>query len=187
MDDMTGQIIVLFGAPTVGKDTVTRVLTARDSRYEHFIKHKRGAGSKHGYTMVTELQLQHLRGAGRVVSEVNRYGSTYAIERERLTESVLAGHRVLVHSAEPSEALALVELGAALVLLECSRETATSRLNQRDPNSVADRLEVWDLVASRLDALEPRSVMRLATDDLSPEEVADRVEQVVGVVGRTDD
>ena len=184
MDDMTGRIVVLFGAPAAGKDTVTRVLTSRDSQYEHFIKHKRGAGSKHGYTMVTELQLQEMRDSGRLVSEVDRYGSTYAIDRHRLASSVLAGRQVLVHSAEPSEALTLVELGAALVLIECSRETATSRLNQRDPNSVADRMEVWDLVASRLDSLEPRSVMRIATDELSPEEVADRVEQVA--VGRND-
>ncbi len=178
MPDGAGQVIVLFGAPTVGKDTVTAVLSSRSPRYEHFIKHKRGAGSKHGYTVVSDEELQGLRDAGRILSEVDRYGATYAIERNRLENSIADGRVVLIHSAEPSEARALLALGAKLVLLECSRDTAARRLRQRDPNTVEDRLEVWDLVDSRLDALEPVAALRLATDDLTPDQVADRIEQI---------
>ena len=179
MRDGVGRVIVLFGAPTVGKDTVTAVLSSRSPRYEHFIKHKRGTGSRHGYTVVDDEELQRLRDAGRVVSEVDRYGSTYAIERNRLENSIADGRVILVHSAEPSEARALLALGAQLVLLECSRETAAKRLRQRDPSTVEDRLEVWDLVSSRLDDLEPLAAVRFATDDLTPGEVADRIEQIV--------
>ncbi len=171
--------MVLFGAPTVGKDTVSAVLVARDAKYEHFVKHKRGTGSKHGYTMVSEDELSQLRAGGRIVSEVDRYGATYAIERDRLAASLAAGRRVLVHSAEPSEAKALVDLGAMLILLECSRETATERLKQRDPETVEERLVVWDLVSSRLDVLAPEASLRLATDSLTPDQVADRIQKAV--------
>ena len=91
---------------------------------------------------------------------------------------------ILVHSAEPSEARALLAFGAQLVLLECSRETAAKRLRQRDPSTVEDRLEVWDLVSSRLDDLEPLAAVRFATDDLTPGEVADRIEQIVDGVSQ---
>lgn len=179
MADHGGLIVVLFGAPTVGKDTVSAVLAARSPKYEHFIKHKRGAGSKHGYTMVSDEQLVELRDAGRIVSEVDRYGATYAIERDRLTQSLAAGRRVLIHSAETAEALALVALGARLILLECSRATATARLRRRDPETVDERLKVWDLVDSRLDALAPEAILRLATDALTPDEVADNIERTL--------
>lgn len=174
-----GQIVVLFGAPTVGKDTVSAVLAARSPKYEHFIKHKRGAGTRHGYTLVSDEQLAQLRDAGRIVSEVDRYGSTYAIDRARLAESLDAGRRVLIHSAEPSEALALVALGARLILLECSRTTAEERLRRRDPETVEQRLRVFDLVDSRVDGLASRATLRLATDSLTPDEVADIIERAL--------
>lgn len=166
---------MLFGAPTVGKDTVTAILVSRDERFEHFVKHKHGQGSRHGYTMVTAAQLKALRNDGRIVSEVDRYGSTYAIELQRLEGAVADGRVTLVHSAEVAEAAALHQLGADIVVLECSRETAEERLEQRNADTVNERLQVWDLVSSKIEELAPITCLRVSTDGIKPDDLADQI------------
>jgi guanylate kinase len=183
MVERTGSMVVLFGAPAVGKDSVTAALEGRESGFAHFIKHKRGSASRHGYTVVSEGELQTMRDEGRIVSEVERYGATYAIERTRLNASLATGKHVLIHSAEPREARLLRDLGAILILLECTRETAATRLRLRDPSTVLERLAVWDRVESQLDELEPIARLRLSTDHRSPEQVADEIERTIRAGG----
>lgn len=179
MLESRSRIVVLFGPPAVGKDTVTAVLTAKSARYEHFRKLKCGSGSRHGYTIITTDQLIDLRAAGRVVSEVARYGSVYVVERNHLETSLAAGRCVLIHSAEVAEARALLELGAILVLMECSRAVAAERLRRRDPKTVDERLQVWDQVQSNLDLLNDAATLRLSTDSLDAPTVASFIDRVV--------
>lgn len=178
MSDTTGRLIVLFGAPTTGKDTVTDVLTGRNSKFEHFIKHKRGAGSRHGYTMVTESELDELRQSGRIVSQVDRYGSTYAIDRNRLATSAANDRTAIIHSAEVLEVEALHRLGGAVVILECSRDTAQARLGHRDPTTVAERMKVWDAVNATVQAVTPIAALRLSSDSSTPDDLADAIESL---------
>jgi guanylate kinase len=174
----TRHFLVLFGAPAVGKDTVTKVLEERGNHFEHFIKHKVGVLSKHGYTMITSSELAEHERAGRVVSKVERYGSVYVIDQLRL-EAAITGRRIpVIHSASIDEVRTLVAIGGIVVVLECSRDTAIQRLAIRDRNTVAQRLEVWDAVVAGLPDAKEIAISSVATDEISPEETATIIEQL---------
>lgn len=175
MGEENPRIVVLYGAPTAGKDTVTEVLVSRDVGFEHFIKHKVGSGSRHGYTVVSGQELAALRDEGRIVSEVARYGSIYAIDKMRIVSSLERGVTPIIHSAEPAEVTRLKKMGAALVIMECSRGVARERLARRDPATIDERLAVWDTVAGRLPEVLPMADIRIATDSISPESAADMI------------
>jgi guanylate kinase len=170
--------LVLFGVPAVGKDTVTKVLEERGNQFEHFVKHKVGVLSKHGYTMITSSELVEYERAGRVVSKVERYGSVYVIDQPRL-EKALAGDRIpVIHSASIDEVRTLVAIGGIVVVLECSRDTSVQRLAIRDRNTVAQRLEVWDAVVAGLPDAKEIAIGAVSTDRISPEETATIIEQL---------
>jgi guanylate kinase len=174
----TRHFLALFGAPAVGKDTVTKVLEERGNHFEHFIKHKVGVLSKHGYTMITSSELAEYERAGRVVSKVERYGSVYVIDQPRL-EKALAGDRIpVIHSASIDEVRTLVAIGGIVVVLECSRDTSVQRLAIRDRDTVAQRLEVWDAVVAGLPDAKEIAIGAVSTDKISPEETATIIEQL---------
>ena len=175
MGDAERRIVVLYGAPTAGKDTITEVLVGRGLGFEHFVKHKVGSGSRHGYTVVSANELDALRDAGRIVSEVRRYGSIYAVDSERLADCLERGVVPVIHSAEPAEITKLTEMGAMLVVMECSRTTARERLSLRDLRTVDERLEVWDHVTAQIPAVLPLADIRIATDTMSPDAAADAI------------
>lgn len=162
------EILVLFGAPTTGKDTITAALAERSSRFAHFKKFKVGQGSKHGYTSVTEAQLAQLRQEGGLVSEVERYGSTYAVGRHELQAMLELGVVPVIHTAELSEAQCLRSAGAAIVALECTRGSAALRLAERDPHSVEERLVVFDHVVDQLRQGTDLIDLRISTDRIPP-------------------
>jgi guanylate kinase len=174
----TRHFLVLFGAPAVGKDTVTKVLEERCNHFEHFIKHKVGVLSKHGYTMITSSELVECERAGRIVSKVERYGSIYVIDRLRL-ETALASDRIpVIHSASIDEVRTLVAIGGIVVVLKCSRDAAVQRLAIRDRNTVAQRLEVWDAVVAELPYAKEIAIGAVSTDKSIPEETATMIEQL---------
>lgn len=186
MPSNAASMIVLFGAPTVGKDTVTHLLTAQTDKFEHFKKLKLGKGSRHGYTMITDVELSALRAEGRVLSEVERYGSTYVIERQELEQTISRGVVPVVHSASIAETQLLHQLGAVVVLLECSAETARGRLMHRDALTVDERMEVFEAVNQQLDVLIPVAAGRLSSDKCTASELADAIKSLVLGSGTTD-
>ncbi|WP_298210419.1 hypothetical protein [Ferrimicrobium sp.] len=174
----TRHFLVLFGAPAVGKDTATKVLEERGDHFKHFIKHKVGFASKHGYTMITSSELAEYELAGRVVSKVERYGSIYLVDRLRL-KAAIAGRRIpVIHSASIDEIRTLVAIGGIVLVLECSRDTAVQRLVARDRNTVAQRLEVWDAVVARLPDAKEIAIGAVPTDETNPEDTATIIEQL---------
>ena len=78
------KFVVLFGPPASGKDTVTAALARLDPRYTLFPKLKTGRGRTFGYRTVTSEKLAALRSRRAIVQESQRYGNTYAVDRERL-------------------------------------------------------------------------------------------------------
>jgi guanylate kinase len=169
------RVVVLFGGPATGKDTVSRVLSARGLGFEHFTKLKVGPGNRRGYFVISQEQLEELRKAKRILSEVTRYGAVYAIDCQRLAECLAQGKTPLVHTADLTEVVKLHSGGAMIVVMECSRETARYRLEQRDCNALDERLSVWDSVAALLPKVLRYAHVRIDTDELTSDSVADKV------------
>lgn len=162
--------VVLYGAPGVGKDTVTASLSRLDARYRLFPRIKCGPGRTAGYRMVTTEQLAALRAAGDVVYENRRYDAEYAVDRYGLL-SLAATHRPVVHVGQ-REAVTAVTAAAEpfswlVVELFCPRNVAERRIIGRggDPR---ERMPVFD----QTPALALPGAVRIDTSARTPDESA---------------
>ncbi len=162
--------VALYGAPGVGKDTVTASLTRLDARYRLFRRIKCGPGRTVGYRMVTAAQLADLRAAGDVVYENRRYDAEYVVDRSGLL-SLAATHRPVVHVGQPEAVAALtaaeVPLFWLVVELFCPRDVAERRVADRggDPR---ERMPVFD----QTPALSLSGAVRIDTSIRTPDESA---------------
>lgn len=161
---MSGTVIVLYGPPASGKDTVTTALHRLDSKYIQFPRLKSGPGRRQGYRMTTPEQLDALATNGDLIWQNEVYGARYAIDRQGLTDAAL-DHVPVVHVGQPKAVDAIRHgwRGSTLaVALWCDRSIAAERLRARDPASITERLAVWDATAP-LDSAD-RSINTGKTD-----------------------
>ncbi|MGH3686136.1 MAG: hypothetical protein ACRDRU_06545 [Pseudonocardiaceae bacterium] len=86
-------IVILYGPPAAGKDTVTNALTWLDSSYQLYQRLKVGAGRTAGYRRTTLSHVDALRSAGCVIWETRRYGALYVIDRASLADMPEAASR----------------------------------------------------------------------------------------------
>jgi guanylate kinase len=167
--------IALFGAPASGKDTITQALTSLDARYVHFKRLKAGGGRTEGYRICTSEQIDDLRDRGLVVYENVRYDSLYAIDRPAL-DALLARDLIpVVHLGQLAGVHALMRHSALWlpVLLECRRETAAARAQQRGSDDIVARLQAWDETAAELALAQPDDfVLSIDTERTSPQSAA---------------
>jgi len=139
--------IILYGPPAVGKDTVTRALTAIGGRYEHFRRLKIGAGRGLGYRITTQAALSALCERGDVLYANSRYGATYVIDRDELDNIAGRGHVPVLHLGQVGGITAVTTgypLSWLVVALWCSREETEQRLVGRQDSRIAERLAAWD-------------------------------------------
>lgn len=151
---MSDLVIVLYGPPASGKDTVTTALHRLDSEYVHFQRLKAGRGRQDGYRITTVRELDRLASTDQLIWENEAYGARYAIDRRGLTAAA-RDRTPVVHVGQPEAVEALREQWAGstvTVSLWCDRTTAIERLHARDANSIAERLAVWDLTPQLVDA-----------------------------------
>lgn len=140
---MPSSLLVLFGAPAAGKNTVTDSLAGIEPRFELFRKLKVGGGRTSGYRVVRLQEVAALRSRGAILQESERYGNLYVVDRDGIRDVFDRGGVPVVHITDLPALRSLQGYGPA-VLLRCSRRTAEARLQARDPGDVKARLEVWD-------------------------------------------
>ncbi|GAA3930970.1 hypothetical protein GCM10022244_44860 [Streptomyces gulbargensis] len=182
MTDVTGGVL-LFGPPAAGKDTVTAALHDLDARFSQLVKVKVGSGRTAGYRMATEAQLSELRAAGRIVLETERYGNTYAVDREDLDALRDAGGFPVVHVGSVAH-LRTFQASVAdpwlRVLLWLPRTECARRSAGRGDRDTGDRLAVWDATLEDLAAAAPTEApfhLLLRTDQRSAERTASVVRE----------
>lgn len=172
---MSGRGVILYGPPAAGKDTVTRALQDIKADFQLFSRLKVGAGKLSGYRMGTEEQLAELEAAGDVIYRNSRYGNTYVIDRQGLTDAFAVGIPV-VHLGQIEGINALVKGYPAtwtVVLLWCSREESGHRSAGRGDGDTHDRLSAWDATKADVDGHPgQRWDLSLDTGTVAPAEVA---------------
>lgn len=165
--------LVLYGAPAVGKSTLTAALEAIKPSFQLFPMWKAGEGRTTGYRMIGRDDLSRLSD---VLWRTERYGSIYALDRSTLVE-YLERCSPIVHLGHPNGLRQILETSPAwrVVEVSCRREVAEQRLRSRDASSVLERLEAFDSTP----ALEVAD-LRLDTSDISSTEAAQTVLQSIG-------
>ena len=136
-------VLVLFGSPAAGKDTVTGLLEDI-GRFSLARRYKMGTGRTKGYVPVLKPEYDQLHQSGMVVSEVERYGNRYlltSLELRRISES---DRIAVVHTASVDEYESLPDEWGRVLLL-ASREATIARLIARGDTDFVERLELYDL------------------------------------------
>lgn len=176
--------VVLFGPPASGKDTVTASLARLDPRYTLFPKLKTGRGRTFGYRTATSEELAVLRSRQAIVQESQRYGNTYAVDRETL-DAMLDDHLIpVVHVGDLTGLQALLSYPARCVsvLLWCSRNVAAARLAERGAEYLSERLEAWDAATREIEQGQRAGLFDISIDTgtSSAESSARRIAVMIG-------
>lgn len=170
---MTRSIVILYGPPASGKDTVTTELSRVDPEYRLFERLKAGPGRQDGYRMVGAEVLDNLRSTGELVWENSRYDARYAIDRtaiERAAESCVP----VVHVGQPEAVVAVKNavnsMRVVVVELHYDRREAAKRIEARSTGDLPARLAAWDATPRLTDA-----DVRINTSLTTPHEAAHRI------------
>lgn len=173
-------VIVLYGPPASGKDSVTAVLTKVDNKFQHYQRMKVGSGRTMGYRMASSTDLDNLITAGEVIYANSRYDSTYVIDQPELNRMLDADQIPVLHVGQPEAIDALLDAapGVRWVIVElwCPRDIAAQRAIARATNDLDERLAAWD-ATTRLTVAD----VRIDTTSVSPAEAADLVVEAVRV------
>lgn len=158
--------VILFGPPASGKDTVTATLARLDPRYALFPKLKTGRGRTLGYRTATSEELAALRSRQAVVQESQRYGNTYAVDREQLDAMLDDDLIPVVHVGDLTGVRALRSYpGRCLsVLLWCSRDVAVARLVERAAEDLSERLDAWDAATQEIEQGQRAGLFDISID-----------------------
>lgn len=138
--------VILYGPPASGKTSITDALTALDPTFQLYKRLKVGGGRSEGYRLTTSSALDRMRQAGNILYENDRYGATYAIDRDALVASMQSAS-IVVHLGQPAgvEALTIGLPGQfAVIALHCPRHEARLRLLARGDLDQTERLAAWD-------------------------------------------
>lgn len=166
---MTGLIVVLYGSPASGKDTITAELTKAESNFQLFQRLKSGPGRRTGYRMVETADLERLRAAGVLIWENSRYGADYAIDRPGLDDAARSSIPV-VHVGQPRAVDALKAAFPERILvveLRYNRSDAAERITARQTGDLEARLAAWDETP-----LLPDADLRINTSQRTPQQAA---------------
>lgn len=174
---MPNQLVLLYGPPASGKDTITRALEAADSRYRLFRRMKYGPGRTTGYRLIGLEDLAAVRSApGEVIWENERYGAVYIIDRSELLRMFTDDLVPVLHLGQPEIIPAVVkafpEADILVVGLECARDVAFERARARRTGDVQARMAAYD-ATSRL----PSADLRIDTGAVPPETSAELIRQ----------
>lgn len=163
--------VILYGPPAVGKDTITAALTELDPAYRLFPLLKVGTGKTAGYRMTSPERLSALT----LVTSWGRYSNTYAIDADGLSVALRA-HCPVLHLGTPERVRKVLDHDQAVrwlvVELTYPRHVAKSRLTERNPADVLDRLRIFDQTPALPPALPD---LQLDTSQLSASESAGRI------------
>ncbi|MGW0195880.1 guanylate kinase [Nonomuraea sp. NPDC003201] len=166
--------VVLYGPPASGKSTTTIALTEVDPRF--MLVRKLKAGNRRGteYDFVSAEELARLRAEGRLIVESQRYGNTYAIDRNQVDQFTATGQVPVVHLGDISSIRRLVQAAPWLVvLLWIPREVCEQRSRERGDHDTTHRLQAWDEALADLRASgNGLFAHRVRTDQVTPEEIA---------------
>jgi guanylate kinase len=149
-------VVILYGPPAAGKDTVTKALTRLDESYRLHQCLKVGAGRTTGYRMTTQSHVNALRSAGSVVWETRRYDALYVVDRASLTNMLEVCVPVLHVGQVGAVKAVTTALPPAMqwvtVWLWCPRDVAAARITKRGTGDTVARLRAWDETAPLPDA-----------------------------------
>lgn len=157
-------VIVLYGGPTTGKDSITSQLESVDRRFVLYKKIKVGTGRSTGYVMSAA------RPSGAdIVSEVRRYENSYFVTWSTITNH-LARHEVpVIHTSSMSEVELLrtalprrIGIQPYVALLTNSYSDFRCRSSARGDVDQEARSAVW--LRSRRDALQVGPIFDTAVD-----------------------
>lgn len=178
MTDPAGRMVLLYGPPASGKDTITRALERRCGRFRQFPRLKCGGGRTTGYRMVTAAQVEAVRAGGDVLWENQRYGAVYLVDRPYLTQMLDDGLVPVIHlgqiEAVRAIAAAIPHVTTLTVALECPRSVCLTRLEARGTDDVAERLAAYDATPPLVGA-----DLTINTSITPPEDSAARIRHAV--------
>jgi len=127
--------------------------------------------------MTTHEHLIILRDAGSLIWINERYGATYAVDRESLDRDLSESIPVL-HLGQPEGIKAIIDSYAPgtwrVVELWADLLATEVRLRQRGTSDIAERLEVWSQTPPLVNAS-----LRIDTTQHSPHTVAARIQASV--------
>ena len=161
--------VLLYGAPAVGKDTVTRALEEQGP-FSHFRRLKCGPGRTLGYRMIDPETLRSLPAADLLYVN-RRYGSTYVVDRPGLDALWASGQVPVIHLGQP-EAIPLLSTRTPdarwlVVELHCPLPALRRRIIERGTGDHEARFR-----AARDTPRLSAPNLSISTRDASPEAVA---------------
>lgn len=170
--------VILYGAPATGKDTVTRALADMVPHiFVHFQRLKAGPGRTAGYRMISLEQLEALPESA-ILWTNHRYGATYVVDRDGLSQIWSNGQIPVVHLGQPEAVDTVVEKTPEatwlVVELHSSMSVLKDRIHARATGDDDQRIAAA-LATPRLS----RAGISIDTGTIQPEEAAQLVAERV--------
>jgi len=141
------KVLLVAGPPASGKDTITEALTALDSKYVLFKKHRTGVDSAK-YNTLSAGDFEQMKNDGAFVQAHYRYGRGYGVCKETLRDLVDANKLPIIHTGKIDNLLLLkstINYPCGTVLLWEERDVLIERIKQRGPvNEVHTRVDGLD-------------------------------------------
>jgi guanylate kinase len=141
-------IVILYGPPGSGKDTVSRKLSELNANFKLFRPLRSGSLSDRYRHLPTPSSVTE----DECLAVSERYGRLYVFDRPELERMLDDRQSPILHVGDLAalKQLLTARPDALPVLLNCSREETERRSVGRGDTDVAARLSAWDRVADEL-------------------------------------